>query len=573
MFLVSPKRPSLIHGGLGLALLLSSGTAAAGGAGGVGGAAGQGGAGQAGAGQAGAGAGNAGSAGASGFSQAVVPKAGGVLAGGGDPKATYAVACPDDLYGRCAQTGSIIFDKVQVPPGIGQLNLDTGWIPQGQPIAVKFALHVPAETHVHLESPFLVQWPEALTIQTPGTRKTGALDFLYGLKTEAKIKVDTDFFGQQIYWETDVPYVPKIDFSVQGARTFDPWMWDGIRAEGGTDKFTLFKINILELVTKIPSQIGAAGLSLDVWGVMGVTYNTDRISITPSEGPITKDDISTLHQWDQGAWAEYDFHPEGKVDYDGTLHIAPSFYVSALGKTFSIPIYDYEYPIELPTTPFVFEDQRVHVPLPNIQLPTKGDVIDIGKVTIGEYGQFQVAFPNIGEAALQATMYLEDPAVFQVLGKNATGEPGSTLNVKLGYQPSKPGPFTTRLLVASNDPDSPYVVVTLKGESEGIPDDPPATGGAGGRPTSPDPDPDPEPEPQAGNGGVGGSKSRFTAEPDTASQEGGCACGVVPSSDSSSSSRAGLSVLALAGMVALRSRARGLRRTQSQSPSARKTAR
>jgi hypothetical protein len=565
MFLASPQRPFLIFGGLGLALLLATSPAVAGGAGGIGGAAGAdaGQAGQAGvAGAAGqAGAGNAGSAGASGFAQAVIPKAGGVLSGAGNKTATYAVACPDDLYGRCAQTGSIAFDKIQIPPGIGQLNLDTGWVPQGQPIAVRFALHIPASTHVHLETPFLVQWPDALMIQTPGTRKTGALDFHYGLKTEAKIKVDTDFFGQSIYWETDVPYVPKIDFGVQGARTFDPWMWDGIRAEGSTDKITLFKLNVLELVTGIPSQVGAAGLSLDVWGEMGVTYRTERIAITPSEGPITKEDISAYHAWDQGAWAEYNFHPEGSVDYDGTIHIAPSFYVSALGKTFSIPIYDYEYGIDLPTTPFVFDDQLVHVPLPNIQLPVKGDVVDVGKVTVGEYSVFQVEFPNIGEAALLGTMYLEDPATFQVLSKNATGEPGQAMVVKLGYQPKVAGPFTTKLLVASNDPDSPYVVVTLKGEGEGIPDDPTPSAGAGGRPVPGEPDPDPEPA--GGEGGAAGSKTRFTADPDTASQEGGCACGVTPISDSSSSTRAGLSVFALAGIVALRSRARTRTRTRS----------
>jgi hypothetical protein len=567
MFLASPQRPFLIFGGLGFALLLATSPAAAGGAGGIGGSGGAA-AGQAGQGGA-AGTGEAGSAGASGFAQAVIPKAGGVLAGAGDPTATYAVTCADDLYGRCAQTSSIVFDKIQVPPGIGQLNLDTGWVPQGQPIAVKFALHIPASTHVHLETPFLVQWPDALTIQTPGTRKTGVLDFHYGLKTEAKVKVDTDFFGQDIYWEADVPYVPKIDFGVQGARTFDPWVWDGIRAEGSTDKITLFKLNVLELVTGIPSQIGAAGLSLDVWGEMGVTYRTERIAITPSEGPITKEDISAYHAWDQGAWAEYKFHPEGSVDYDGTIHIAPSFYVSALGKTFSIPIYDYEYPIDLPTTPFVFDDQLVHVPLPNIQMPEKGAVIDIGKVTVGEYSVFQVAFPNVGEAPLLGTMYLEDPAVFQVLSKNATGEPGQAMVVKLGYQPTTAGPFTTRLLVASNDPDSPYVVVTLKGESEGIPDDPTNTAGAGGRPDPGDPEPG-DPEPTAGNGGAAGSKTRFTAEPDTSSQEGGCACGVMPLSNASSSTRAGLSVFALAGIFALRSRAR---KSKSAVPSARKTAR
>lgn len=553
------------EGGAGGAAGKPGGSAGVGGKSGAGGAGSGGSAGKSsGSGGASGASGASGGGGASGFTLAVVPKSGGVVAGTGNKTAILAKACEDDLLQRCARSPNIVFDKKQKPPGLGKYEIDTGWIPQGSPVAVKFALKIPAETNVHLETPLVALWPDAITLQAPGTRKTGALSFNYGLETSARVKVDADeIFGQKVYWEGDVPYVPKIQFGVSGSRTFDPWVWDGIRAEGATDKIVIVKVNLLQVVTGIPSWLGEAGLQLTAWGELGVTYRTDRVVITPSEAPITKDDASTVHKFEQGAWAEYKIHPEGTVDYDGTIHISPEFVVGAFGKTFAITLYDYDYPVDLPTTPYVFDDQLVHVPLPDLRLPKDGDVIDIGKVTIGEYKLFQVAFPNVGEAQVIATTSLSDAKSFQALNKSATAEPGKDLVVKLGFQTTQPGPYTATLLIASNDPDSPYIKVTLKGEGIGVPDDPRPEGGRGGsRPV----DPGPEEEEEGGQGGkagAGGKKPRSPAVA-TSGDEGGCGCRVTPPGESPRGDA--FALFGITSLLALRSRAR-------RSPPARETAR
>lgn len=568
-----PSRLGLLTviGGMGATLIVSP--AFAGGAGGVSGSSGSGGSAGASGGAAGKGgasggaAGAAGSAGASGFTQAVTPKAGGAVAGTGNKAATYAVTCAEDLSGRCAKTGSIVFDKKQKPAGFGGFEFDTGWVPDAGPLAVRFAVKVPAIAHVHLETPFIAQWPDAITLQTPGTRKTGALDFNYGLTTEAKVKFDTEILNQQIYFEKDIPYIPKVNFSVNGARTFDPWAWDGIRAEGSTDKLKLIEVNILQLALGIPDSVGEAGLQLSVYGTLGVTYRTDRISITPSEGPITKGEISTLHKFEQGAWAEYKVHPEGTLDYDGTITLEPAFVVGALGKTFSIPIYAFDYPVDIPSTPYIFDDQLVHVPLPDLRLPKEGATIDLGKVELGTYQLLQVALPNIGEAKAISTLYLSDASIFHVLNKEATAEPAQDLIAKLSYQPTAPGPFSTTLLVASNDPDSPYIAITVKGDSVGAPDDPPrptaGMGGVGGRPVVEEEE---EPAGAGGEtGGAGGKKTRASAAP-VSGDEGGCGCRVTPRDEAPRGAL--FSFVGLASLLALRSRAR-----RSPSPPARNTAR
>lgn len=571
MLMAAAPHVAMAAGGMGGAAGATGGKAGSG----AGGVAGKGGAG----GASGGAAGKSGSGGASGFTQAVKPKDGGALAGTGNKTATYAVTCADDITGRCAKTtGNIVFDKKQTPPGISGYNFNTGWIPDGSVLQVQFGVEIPAVTHVHLETPFIAQWPEAITLTTPGARKTGQLDFDYGIKTIAKVKAEGDIFGIDFKFERDLPGIPQIDFGVSGQRTFDPWVWDGVRAEGSTNPFTLLDINILDFVG-LPSQIAKAGLTLVVFGTLGVKYNTDRIVITPSDGPITKDNSSTVHDFQQGAWAEYKFHPEGTVDYDGAITLQPQAYVEVVGKKFAIPIYTYEYPIELPKTPYIFDDQLVHVPLPDIRLPKEGDTIDIGKVTVGEPKLFQIAFPNIGEAPVVATMYVDDPKVFQVLNKTATAEPAKDLVTKLAFYAAEPGPFTAKLLVASNDPDSPYVAVTLKGESEGLPPDPtrpPPPGGNGGSGGSLAIEPpDEEEDGGAGGatptGGAGGKKTRANAVPNSG-DEGGCGCRVTPSNDAPP--RAALSLLALTSFLALRRQSRQTsRKSQSVVPPARNTAR
>jgi hypothetical protein len=393
------------------------------------------------------------------------------------------------------------------------------------------------------------------------------LDFNYGLETVAKVKAEGDIFGIDFNWESDLPGVPQLKFGVSGARTYDPWAWEGIRAEGSTDPITLIDVPVLEYATGIPSQIASAGLKLIVYGTLGVAYRTDRISITPSEGPITKGEISTLHKFEQGAWAEYKVHPEGTLDYDGAITLSPQFYVGVLGKTFSIDIYNYDYPVDIPSTPYIFDDQLVHVPLPDLRLPKEGATIDLGKVELGTYQLLQVALPNIGEAKAISTLYLSDASIFHVLNKEATAEPAQDLIAKLSYQPTAPGPFSTTLLVASNDPDSPYIAITVKGDSVGAPDDPPrptaGMGGVGGRPVVEEEE---EPAGAGGEtGGAGGKKTRASAAP-VSGDEGGCGCRVTPRDEAPRGAL--FSFVGLASLLALRSRAR-----RSPSPPARNTAR
>ena len=463
------------------------------------------------------------------------------VADSGTPDALLAIPCADPVEPlKCLFADPLIFDKtVKLPIAF---DWDTGWIPGGSPLQVRFYVKLPAFTHVKMQGSFETTWPESLRL-FPQPGRFAVVNFDYGLEIGAKVKLAFKIFGQDIGWEGDIPYVPQVNFHVVGNKTFDPWGWaPGATASGFTPPLTLFQLPITDLIIPIPGISG--GLELDVQGELAVTYTTEKISIkpntnTPAKGPtppVTKPDASTQHPWVDGAYAEYFVHPEGTVKYVGTLHLIPEIYVEVLGKKFAIPIgVDFPISLTLDEQQWVFDDQLVHVPLPNIQPPTLPMGIDFGKVPVGDQKTISVKLPNIGEARARMVGSLPAGTSFKLLDSSAEFNLGESGEIKVRYQPKSQGPSSTKLRLDTNDPDRPVIEVPLVGEGVGgdlpnyQPDDAGsgggAQGGSGGGPTGPGNNV------PGGPNGTAGAASTPTAD-DEVGQAGSCGCRVVPISGS-----------------------------------------
>ncbi|MCC6649006.1 MAG: hypothetical protein IT374_25995 [Polyangiaceae bacterium] len=474
---------------------------------------------------------------------ASVPDGGGGAGGGGQqgsipvadsgtPDALLAKPCADPTEPlKCLIADPIVFDKtVKLPIAF---DWDTGWIPGGSPLQVRFYVKLPAFTHVKMQGAFQTTWPSPLTLY-PQPGRFGIVNFDYGLEIGAKAKLAVKILGQNIGWEGDIPYVPQVNFHVIGSKTFEPWGWaPGATASGFTAPLTLFQLPITDLIIPIPGISG--GIELNVQGELAVSYTTEKISIkpnakTPSQGPtppVTKPDASTVHPWIDGAYAEYLVHPEGAVKYVGTIHLFPAIYVEVLNKKFSIPVgIDFPVSLTLDEQKWVFDDQLVHVPVPNIQPPALPGIVDFGQVPVGDQKTISVKLPNIGEARARMVGTLPAGTAFKLLDSSAEFDLGASGEIKVRYQPKTQGMTTTTLKLDTNDPDRPVIEVPLVGEGVGgdlpsyQPDDAGAggtgsvgAGGSSGAGTVP--------------GGAGGPASAPTAD-DEMGQAGSCGCRVSP---------------------------------------------
>lgn len=357
-------------------------------------------------------------------------------------------------------------------------DFDTGWVPQGSDLQLRFFLKVPASTTVELDGFLQTKWPQAMTLATPGGSH-GLLKFDYGLDLGAKAKLDVNVIGVPVKWEGDIPFVPQVNFHLKAEKTFTPWAFepDVATATGSSPKLRMFEVNLLDLVG-IPSQLSKGGVALDVAGDLSATYHTDRIRIEPAkvtESAITSAGGTTEREFTGGAFVEYDVFPEGRVDYKGALHLIPTFFIKVLGKDFSLPLVDIPVAVPLGKQDFVFDPVRVHVPLPD--LDGVAESLSFGQLAVGETKTLSLDLSNIGEAKARATGFLDasKSKVFALPKTEVFVESQKSATFSVSFTPDRVGKQSSVLTLVTNDPDERFFMVTLTGE--GLGDAPPVDAG------------------------------------------------------------------------------------------------
>ncbi|XYH98964.1 choice-of-anchor D domain-containing protein [Sorangium sp. So ce1128] len=436
---------------------------------------------------------------------------------------SLAAPCPDDPL-MCAR-GAVAFQRRDAIPL--ELDFETGWIPPSSPLQVSLRAAVYANTQVSLSGALEASWPEALSLTAPGDEGGGEFSCDYGLDVSAQGRVSVSILGQDFDWTGDIPYVPQIDFQVHTRDQFDAWGWDpGIMLASSTDLQRLASVSVGDIIGgSIPGIDGR--FELDVAMDVTARYVTHRVAIetldqaTVSGGDITSERGTSATEYMGGPSVELNVRPEGSVRYEGTLHLIPAFSVSLLGREWSIPIADIPLAFPLTERDWVFESERVHVPLPDLALDKQE--IDFGAVEVGQANVELVALSNAGEALLDVAVTTDDASIFELADPALAIDPETTVDFAIRFAPKAAGEFTATLLVASNDPDEPEQVVTVRGTGVARPEEQPA---------------DVEP----------------------ADQDGGCACRAAAGAPRGGAggggwAAAGLSLAALAGGLGRRRRA------------------
>jgi len=388
-------------------------------------------------------------------------------------RAEGVVAIGCDADPNWCKTAPIAFYRKDALPI--EWSFDTGWVPANSPLQLHLLAGVYASTYVSLEGALETSWPEALMLRTPGKVKGGLLGYHYGAELEAKAKIHVTVAGQDYDWTGDVPYIPQFDFQVEGEQVFDAWGFDpGATLSSKTMPVTIIQVSVGDLVgASIPGIDG--GIEVDMAMELEATYKTQRMVIETTEGmPVSGGDITTQDGETStknlnGRSVELGVNPEGTVDYDGVLHLIPEFYVDLLGKTWNIPIADIPIPFPITQTEWVFDKQRVHVPLPDVVVSV--NEIDFGDVQVGQKGLVSFGVWNAGEAGAKVTFVSSNPDLFPAWDVSADVDSGVTFDSAVRFMPLKNGPFEATLFVASNDPSDAVQMITLKGNGFGGPEE------------------------------------------------------------------------------------------------------
>ena len=388
------------------------------------------------------------------------------------------VAEPCEPDALMCQAGPVAFhEELELPI---QGGFDTGWVPQGSPLQVHFWAQLYASTFVDLAGELETSWPEALALEAVPTPGAGALGIHYGVDIGGEAMVQVEVLGQTYSWTGDIPYVPQFDFQVENQTTFDPWAFDGVTVGGSTMQETLFQVDVTSFIgIDIPGLSG--GIELDVMMDLDATYRTEQIRVLEPDGMLVAGGAIlsasppvTNALYLGGPSVEYDVQPVGTIVYDGTLHLIPAFYIDTIGPDFSIPVADIPIPFSIDQKNFPFDAARVHVPLPDIELPADDappsggefdlpdNGLDFGQVWVGTSAPLALEIHNLGEAKLVASAAASDPA-FVLAASELTLTPGAKASFIVNFEPTTEGDFSATLVLASNDPDEPTREVTLRG--------------------------------------------------------------------------------------------------------------
>lgn len=366
--------------------------------------------------------------------------------------------------------GAVHFERVDTLPI--EWSFDTGWVPQGSPLQVHLWADVWANTYVKLDGSLQSAWPMAMTLTAPGKEDGGDFGFHYGADFGAQGKITISVLGKSYSWQGDLPYVPQFDLEVQKSTIFDAWGYDpGVTISGETDPQQIAQVSIGDIVGgSIPGIDG--GFELDVAVELAATYVTDRVVVThPHDGSeveggaFTSEDDTSSTKYTNGPHLDLDIHPEGTVNYDGIVHLIPAFYVSLLGKNWNIPVADIPISFPITETSWIFDEQRVRFPLPDLALDVKE--LDFGEVKLGEGKSLSYQLWNAGEAVVAAAMSSSDDVTFPLFQTSAAVNPGLTTQATVTFVPQEAGAFMGVLTVMSNDPNSPVQTILLKGTGKG----------------------------------------------------------------------------------------------------------
>lgn len=379
--------------------------------------------------------------------------------------------CPPDNVG-CEMSDvdfhhrDALFDSVM---------LDSGWVPAGAPVQVRFALFLGGSTEVDLGGTAVTSWPSSLDVAVPGRPGTGRLAIDYGLEIIARVRIDVEIAGVRYREEVDIPIpggIPR-DLRVAAVSTFDPFVLPPseprpIRAWDDTERVRVLEVDVTDALIPIPGIGG--GFAFDAVAELEGSYQTDRIAITDALTDITEENASVIVRADPGALElgaakDYTVLPHGTITYDGVVTVFPTLFVEILGRRFDLTLAEVPLNVVDLSASTDFDPAAVHVPLPDIRL--EETVVAFGELMIGGALERIVTVHNDGESELRVGV--SDPsAPFAASSASLAIPPRSSERLAVRFEPTAGGAESALLVLDSNDPDEPRVTIRLSGAGLGF---------------------------------------------------------------------------------------------------------
>lgn len=352
-------------------------------------------------------------------------------------------------------------DSVSLFDGV---SLDSGWVPSGSPLQVRFQVLSAGGAEVWMEGTGSLTWPDSVTLGLDGEPGTGELTLDSTISAITSIRFDVSGYS----WSSEID---NRSFTFTGDTTFDPLVLPGgtpdsvtVTGSGSATQVIDYNYEVLPGVrvaftADLTPQVTVdfAGVS---WGVddQSVTESGGTLVLTPSGEPTQDVSVTYVGEWD----SELD------------LVLTPTLTV-CVPVAGCVDLASFDIPLTVASDAFEQAFPPVDLSFPLPQIATDVDAYDFGPVQVGEVATLEVPVYDLGELELEGVAGVSGSDYFDVWPETVLASTTTSDGVVVTFAPESEGTFSATLELATNDPASPTLEIPLSGE--GV--QPPDTGDAG----------------------------------------------------------------------------------------------
>ena len=356
------------------------------------------------------------------------------------------------LPARAYESGPVEVVVSDVAELYADAEVDSGWLPGGSPLAVRFQVVADGGAGVDMAGEASVTWPTDLNLSLEGEPRSGVLWVDASLATVASVQFDV--FGYT--WESEID---RQEVSVAGADSFDPFLLEGAaatRAEVSTSgRETSLLSYEYDVFPGVTVDFSTDMAPESTTGFEGVAWWLDDDSMT-TEGDVLT--FEATGQPNQDVVATF----VGSWDSVLELVFTPSLSVcvAIFGCT---ELAAFDIPVTLATDAFTQRAPSVSLEFPLPAMVTDTDAYDFGEVEVGDLVNLDLGIYNQGELYLEGEAGLLGSTYFHLYPDNVLSGPGSADGVVVTFAPESAGTFEATLLLSTNDPANPTLEIPLVG--------------------------------------------------------------------------------------------------------------
>lgn len=368
--------------------------------------------------------------------------------------------------------------------GLCDIHYDTGWVPSGSPIQVRFVFALACGYRLEMDGDAVGSWPPrpGPYLSFRGRPLGGSYEMEYKVDFDLSAKVDITLPGGIVIDEEfDIPYVPDVHMGLYDKKRFTPFLLPGnafrpVQVQDDIPYTRLFRVDLLALLATIMPELEGLDQIADFWLEIYITgYAGSRLEgrriVVEFDNEDPEFNLPPLEFLQEGEKKWLPINPalrhdykratwEGAVTHYASLSVFPEIKLELLNQTiFSMQLFEIPIPIQDQSDYWVVGPESFALDLPDIRAASR---MSVGSAIVGETVEAKLSIQNAGtallrgEALIYPPFYVPYPPRFEI-------DPDGVVYLPVLFRPLVPGPAEGDLILYSNDPNESPKVIKVSG--------------------------------------------------------------------------------------------------------------